>query len=306
MIKPSPRVGGLTAWPAIAAALCGLWLVAEAGLAATNGPMGVATNSAPGSNDVTTTTATMEPETWPRVLSDEAAAAGIAENLAELEGPGTRQNLIALARRTFTKKDDPQFVADPALTRVANAVAAFYLHYPTRAECETLSASCIELMVQTNLADSVVLAVEGSLYIFANELIMADLGYLRHGRYWVTPEAMGEITARLAARERYITNRVAQKPAESAAPSANNTAASGQAEIGQQDTRLAPVSPPTIRRKIRRLGESLDGVTGLKRPSRRIRELGECFKPGGMDHLQRPDTPIRRIGESLPMPERAP
>jgi len=92
--------------------------------------------------------------------------------------------LVKHAREIFRRKDNPRFKDDEKLTRLANAIAWFNLHYPTLSECKELLEVCDDL-AGSDYPESIRRAIEGSRYLLENERDMMNKGYRRYGRRWV-------------------------------------------------------------------------------------------------------------------------
>jgi TPR repeat protein len=111
--------------------------------------------------------------------------------------------LISNASKTFSKYNDPEFVDNSDLHRVANQIAHFHLKYPTVSECAVYIAICSKLL-KANLSASVRLAVVGSCLIFKNEISMTNNGYHRWGKHWLTDSELEGVLERKSKRAKEV------------------------------------------------------------------------------------------------------
>jgi hypothetical protein len=205
------------------------------------------------------------------------------ETTQRLAAATARQlELVEHARKTFVKKGDPKYTADRRLSEVSDTIAWFYFHYPSRDECIRLAGLCSEIEKENKHPENVLRAVEGSRYIFENELAMMDKGYKRYGRIWVDNNGMAQILLMVAERSRRIDEdlRWQQKQLERSASGSTARAKPPSAVPGLRDSG----------RSVKRIGDSPEGLKG---PGRPIRRLGEDSSSG----LKGPDRPIKRIGD---------
>jgi len=180
-----------------------------------------------------------------------------------------QRELVELARKTFARRNDPAYENDRDLAEVANAVAWFYLHYPSRSDCEHLAGICSRLEESRRYAEPVAGAIEGSRYIFQNEISMMDRGLYRYGRIWVDSNGLARINTYIVERNKRIEENLAKQRQE-------------QARVLEKIHAKETISTAPVPKKPK-----------LEGPDYPVKRIGGTDQSPG---LKGPAYPVRRIG----------
>lgn len=212
-------------------------------------------------DDINSAAIVSENTNWVSVINTDVTSS-IADVYASTKPPTNSQQavsvtprqrrLVEIARKTFTRKNDPAYSNDMDLTKVANAVAGFNVHYPSWSDCKCLVDICKQLEAGNKYTGPTGDAIEGSRYIFENEIKMTDRGFYRYGRTWVDAKGLARINAAVAEREKKIADDLAKQRQEQARVAAKAAA-----------DRKAPVAAPPVPKP------------GLRGPNRPIKRIGE-------------------------------